>query len=84
MVNNETGSPADAPRLRGWLTMSLGLLGIVLGAVWTLQGLNVFENELMSDKPVWAVVGGAVAGIGLALVVVGMRRRSSGRPAVTP
>ncbi|BCY13751.1 hypothetical protein [Actinoplanes sp. L3-i22] len=79
MVNNETTTPADAPRLRGWLSMSLGLLGIVLGAVWTLQGLNVFEHELMSDKPVWAVVGGGVAGVGLALVVVGMRRRSNAK-----
>jgi O-antigen/teichoic acid export membrane protein len=79
MVNNENGTPADAPRLRGWLPMSLGLLAIVLGAVWTLQGLNVFEHELMSDKPVWAAVGGAVAGLGLALVIIGMRRRGSGR-----
>ncbi len=82
MVNNETNAPAEATRLRGWLTMSFGLLGMVLGAVWTLQGLNVFENELMSDQPVWAAVGGAVAGVGLALVVIGMRRRASGKPAV--
>lgn len=81
MVNNETDAPVEVTRLRGWLTMSLGLLGLVLGAVWTLQGLNVFENELMSDKPIWAVVGGGVAGVGLALVVVGMRRRASGKPA---
>ncbi|WP_436527747.1 hypothetical protein [Actinoplanes sp. HUAS TT8] len=82
MVNNETDAPADPTRLRGWLTMSLGLLGIVLGAVWTLQGLNVFENELMSNQPVWAAVGGGVAGVGLALIVIGMRRRTSGKPAV--
>ncbi|GAA2866825.1 hypothetical protein Acy02nite_37990 [Actinoplanes cyaneus] len=81
MVNNETEAPAEPVRLRGWLAMSFGLLGMVLGAVWTLQGLNVFENELMSDQPVWAAAGGAIAGIGLALVVIGMRRRSSGKPA---
>ncbi|GAA4589807.1 O-antigen/teichoic acid export membrane protein [Actinoplanes octamycinicus] len=79
MVNNESDTPADPTRLRGWLSMSLGLLAIVLGAVWTLQGLNMFEHELMSDKPIWAAVGGAVAGLGLALVIIGMRRRSSGR-----
>ncbi|MFI1992807.1 hypothetical protein [Actinoplanes sp. NPDC020271] len=81
MVNNETEAPAETIRLRGWLSMSIGLLAVVLGAVWTLQGLNVFENELMSDQPVWAAVGGAVTGVGLALVVIGMRRRSSGKPA---
>jgi hypothetical protein len=84
MVNNESATPADPPRLRGWLAMSFGLLAMVLGAVWTLQGLNVFEHELMSDKPFWAVVGGGVAGVGFALIVVGMRRRSGARPAVTP
>ncbi|BBH63645.1 hypothetical protein ACTI_03300 [Actinoplanes sp. OR16] len=77
MVNNET----EAPRLRGWLTMSLGLLAIVLGAVWTLQGLDFIPDHLMSDQPVWAAVGGVTAVIGLALVVVGMRRREAGRTA---
>ncbi|MEU4688510.1 hypothetical protein [Actinoplanes sp. NPDC023714] len=75
MVNNET----ETPRLRGWLTMSLGLLAIVLGAVWTLQGLDYLAGHLMSDQPVWAAVGGVVAAGGLALVVVGMRRREAGR-----
>ena len=75
MVNNETGTP----RLRGWLTMSLGLLALVLGAVWTLQGLDFLTGYQMSDQPVWAAAGGVVAVIGLALVVVGMRRREAGR-----
>ncbi|AEV87443.1 hypothetical protein ACWT_6430 [Actinoplanes sp. SE50] len=79
MVNNETESTAGDPtRLRGWLSMSLGLLGIVLGTVWTLQGLDVFENELMSDQPAWAAAGGVVIVLGLALVVIGMRRRTGG------
>jgi uncharacterized membrane protein YdcZ (DUF606 family) len=79
MVNSETSAPSQAPRLPGWLSMSLGLLGIVLGVVWTLQGLNVFEHELMSDQPVWAAIGGGVAGVGLAFVAIGMRRRSSAK-----
>jgi hypothetical protein len=79
MVNNETGTPGETIRLHGWLAMSSGLLGIVLGAVWTLQGLNVFEHELMSDQPVWTVVGGIVALAGLVLVVSGMRRRNSAK-----
>jgi hypothetical protein len=75
MVNNETGTP----RLRGWLTMSLGLLALVLGAVWALQGLDFLTSHLMSGQPLWAAVGGVVAVAGLALIVVGMRRREAGK-----
>ena len=74
MVNNE-----EAPRLTGWLTMSAGLLAIALGAVWTLQGLGHLTDSLMSDEPIWAAVGGVLLAAGLALVVVGMRRRTAGR-----
>ncbi|KUL27158.1 hypothetical protein [Actinoplanes awajinensis] len=80
MVNNESESPAEVPRLHGWLMMSFGLLGLVLGSVWILQGLNLFENELMSDQPAWAAAGGALALTGLVLVVIGKRRRESARP----
>ena len=79
MVNNETGTPVQVIRLHGWLAMSFGLLGLVLGAVWILQGLNVFEHELMSDKPVWAAAGGGLMLAGLVLIVIGMRRRESAR-----
>lgn len=82
MVNNDNGGPVETIRLRGWLAMSFGLLFIVLGAVWTLQGLDVFEHELMSDQPAWAAIGAAAVLIGLGLVVVGMRRRNSAKPAV--
>ncbi|WP_229072514.1 hypothetical protein [Actinoplanes sp. DH11] len=75
MVNNETGTP----RLQGWLAMSLGLLALALGAVWTLQGLDYLTDQLMSGQLLWAVAGGVTAVLGLALVVVGMRRRTAGK-----
>ena len=59
--------------------MSLGLLAMVLGGVWTLQGLGRLGGDLMSGKTVWAVVGGALIVAGVVLVVLGMRRRSAGR-----
>ena len=34
---------------------------------------------MVNDQPVWAAAGGVVAVIGLALIVVGMRRREAGK-----
>ena len=75
MVNNET----EPPRLRGWLTMSLGLLAVVLGGVWTLQGLDHLGGSLMSGQTVWAAIGGTLIVAGLFLIVLGMRQRSRGQ-----
>ena len=62
--------------LRGWLPMALGLLLVVLGAVWTLQGLGLVEGSVMTGVPVWAIVGPIVAVAGLILVVTGVRLRA--------
>ena len=47
----------------------LGVLLVVVGAVWTLQGLGVIGGSAMSGVTLWAVIGPivAVAGLGLAL-----------------
>jgi hypothetical protein len=72
MVNE----PASTPRLKGWLPISLGVLAIVIGSVWTLQGLDILTDSQMSGKQTWAIIGPAVAFIGLILVVVGVSVRS--------
>jgi len=72
MVNE----PAPARKLAGWLPMALGVLAIVVGAVWTLQGLNVLTDSQMSDDRKWAVIGPALALVGLILIIIGVRRRS--------
>jgi hypothetical protein len=62
--------------LKGWLPMVLGLLAVVLGAVWTLQGLNVIDDSKMSDVTAFAIIGPILAVVGLVLIVVGMRIRT--------
>ena len=63
--------------MKGWLPMVLGLLALVLGAVWTLQGLNILKDSaVMSGVTTWAIIGPIVALIGLVLIVVGARSRS--------
>jgi hypothetical protein len=68
--------------MKGWLPMALGLLAVVLGALWTLQGLDVLGDSVMSGVHMWAVIGPIVAAAGLILIVVGVqvRSRSKRRP----
>lgn len=62
--------------MKGWLPMVLGLLALVLGAVWTLQGLNVLSDSKMSGVTAFAIIGPILALVGLVLIVVGMRIRN--------
>ncbi len=64
------------PKLVGWTPMVVGLLAVVLGGLWTLQGLDVVGGSVMSGVSLWAVVGPIVAVAGLVLIVVGVRRRA--------
>jgi hypothetical protein len=65
--------------VRGWVPLTLGLLAVVVGAVWTLQGLGYVGGSVMSGVTLWAIVGPIVAVAGLVLIVVGLRARNRGR-----
>lgn len=75
---NETSTPDGRERefvLRGWLALALGLLAVVLGALWTVQGLGYIEGSVMTDVRLWAVAGPALALAGLASLWLGLRTR---------
>ena len=52
----------------------LGLLGLLIGGVWMLQGLDILGGSFMSGTTTWAVAGPVIALAGLALVALGLRR----------
>ncbi|GGB80140.1 hypothetical protein N798_01030 [Knoellia flava TL1] len=54
----------------------LGLVLVVVGLVWFLQGVGVLGGSVMSGVTLWAVVGPAVALVGLSLALSGR----GGRP----
>ena len=58
----------------------VGVLLVVVGAVWTLQGLGYLPGSVMSGVTFWAVVGPVVAVVGLVLVARGWSRRRGGPP----
>ena len=58
------------------VAVGLGVLLVVAGAVWTLQGLGYVGGSAMSGVALWAVVGPVVVILGLLLAVRGGRKRS--------
>ena len=58
----------------------VGVLLVVVGVVWTMQGLGYLPGSVMTGVTLWAVVGPIVALAGLVLAVRGMRPRGGARP----
>jgi hypothetical protein len=61
------------------VTLGLGVLLVLVGAVWFLQGIDVLGGSGMSGKTLWAVIGPVVALVGVAILVWGRRRPGAGR-----
>ncbi len=59
--------------MSGPLRIGLGILLVLVGALWTLQGLGVVGGSAMSGVTLWAIVGPLVVLAGIALVVTGRR-----------
>jgi hypothetical protein len=55
-------------------SLVLGVIGILVGAVWILQGSGVISGSFMTGQRMWLVIGIIVALIGLALAYNGIRR----------
>lgn len=62
------------------LPVVLGGLLAVVGGVWTMQGLGYVGGSPMTDVAFWAIVGPIVAGLGVALIIVGLRGRGGSSP----
>ncbi|MEH0841528.1 hypothetical protein V6U81_03915 [Micromonospora sp. CPCC 205711] len=61
--------------MRGWLTLTLGLLAVVVGAVWTVQGLGYVSGSVMTDERIWALIGPVLTLVGLVVIWRGLRAR---------
>ena len=53
----------------------LGVVMLLVGGLWTLQGLGYVGGSAMSGSQTWAIIGPIVAGLGVALVIVALQRR---------
>jgi hypothetical protein len=61
--------------MRSWLALALGALAVLMGAVWTLQGLGYLEGSEMTGERIWAVIGPIVGLAGLVVVIAALRSR---------
>jgi hypothetical protein len=59
--------------MRKTLPVTLGILMVVIGVIWTLQGLGYVKGSPMTGVELWAILGPLVAGLGVALSYVGFR-----------
>ena len=58
------------------LALALGIVLLLVGALWTFQGLGYVGGSPMTGVTFWAVVGPLVALLGLLLAVMGGRKRT--------
>lgn len=47
-----------------------GVLLIVLGAIWVLQGINVLPGSFMTGQIQWAYNGAIAIAVGIVLLIV--------------
>ncbi|HSV41416.1 MAG TPA: hypothetical protein VLI04_21815 [Nocardioidaceae bacterium] len=57
------------------LPLVIGTLMLVMGGVFTAQGLGYLEGSAMTDVEFWAIVGPLIAGFGLSLMIVALQKK---------
>ena len=57
-----------------WALLLTGIVLMLIGSVWLLQGANILPGSVMSGQPFWAWVGGIVLIAGVAVFALAMRR----------
>lgn len=53
----------------------VGVLLVLAGAVWVLQGINILPGSFMTGDPQWAINGAITTVIGLAVIWFGRTRK---------
>lgn len=59
------------------LMIFIGLLMTLVGGIWLFQGLGFLLGSFMTGQSFWAYAGGAVSFVGLLVLLMGLRRKSS-------
>lgn len=57
------------------LSIGLGVLLVLVGAVWTTQGLGYLQGSFMTGERLWTAIGLLCVGAGLWLAISGARKK---------
>ena len=52
-----------------------GVLCLLAGSIWILQGINILPGSFMTGQTKWAIYGGLLAVAGIGLLFSANRRR---------
>jgi hypothetical protein len=53
-----------------------GLLCLLVGCVWFLQGINIIQGSFMTGQSKWAIIGGVLLVAGIGLLIAANRSRA--------
>ena len=62
------------------VTLVIGVVLVLLGLLWILQGLDVIGSSGMSGHGIWAVIGLVIGALGVFLVVRTLRTPPAREP----
>ncbi len=57
-----------------------GLVAVLMGTIWFLQGVNILPGSFMTGQTRWAVYGGVAVALGLIVLIRANRRAVTRRP----
>jgi hypothetical protein len=60
-----------------WIVPAVGVVLVLIGAVWTLQGIGVLGGSSMTGSRLWTINGLIAVFVGLGLVWLAVRVRRS-------
>lgn len=52
-----------------------GIVCVLVGCIWILQGINVLPGSFMTGQTKWAVYGGLLVVVGASVLISANRRR---------
>ena len=58
-----------------WIPVVVGIVLILLGGLWMLQGVGILGGSVMTGQTFWAIVGLILLIGGIVLCAFGLRRR---------
>jgi len=55
----------------------VGVLLVIMGAIWFFQGINVLPGSFMTGQMKWAIYGGIAFVAGIVALIVANRKRAA-------